>query len=59
MLRVYPRRNQKTAIQFLDYLLAKLFAEVIQTDNGAEFASSSTTTSWTGASDTSTQTHPL
>jgi len=41
VLRVYPRCNQKTAIQFLDYLLAKLpfRVEVIQTDNGAEFAS--------------------
>ena len=43
VLRVYPRCNQKTAIQFLDYLLAKLpfRVEVIQTDNGAEFASES------------------
>ena len=41
VLRVYPRCNQKTAIQFLDYLLAKLpfQVEVIQTDNGAEFQS--------------------
>lgn len=40
MLRIYPRCNQNTAIQFLDYLLAKLPfpVEVIQTDNGVEFA---------------------
>jgi transposase InsO family protein len=39
VLRVYPRNNQKTAIQFIDYALEKLpFAiECIQTDNGAEF----------------------
>ena len=41
VLRIYPRCNQKTAIQFLDYLLAKLpfRVEVIQTDNGGEFGS--------------------
>ena len=41
VLRIYPRCNQKTAIQFLDYLLAKLpfRVESIQTDNGAEFQS--------------------
>ena len=39
VLRVYPRNDQKTAIQFLDYLLERFpFAiESIQTDNGAEF----------------------
>ena len=39
MLRIYARLNQKTAIQFLDYVLEKLpfRVEVIQTDNGAEF----------------------
>lgn len=39
VLRMYPRNNQKTAIQFVDYVLEKLpFAvECIQTDNGAEF----------------------
>ncbi len=39
VLRIYPRNNQKTAIQFLDYVLEKLpfQVEVIQTDNGAEF----------------------
>lgn len=39
VLRIYPKCNQKTAIQFLDYLLAKLpfRVEVIQTDNGGEF----------------------
>jgi len=41
VLKIYPRCNQKTAIQFLDYLLAKLpfRVEVIQTDNGGEFGS--------------------
>ena len=39
MLRIYDRNTQKSAIQFMDYVLAKLpFAvEVVQTDNGAEF----------------------
>jgi transposase InsO family protein len=39
VLRVYPRNTQKTAIQFIDYLLEKLpfRVECIQTDNGAEF----------------------
>ena len=34
VLRIYDRNNQKTAIQFLDYLLEKLpfGVEVIQTD---------------------------
>jgi len=41
VLRIYPRCNQKTAIQFLDYLPAKLpfRVEVIQTDNGGKFGS--------------------
>ena len=41
VLRIYDRLNQKTAIQFLDYVLEKLpfRVEVIQTDNGAEFRS--------------------
>jgi DNA-binding PadR family transcriptional regulator len=39
VLRIYERNNQKTAIQFLDYVLAKLpFAvEVVQTDIHLEF----------------------
>lgn len=39
ILRAYPRNDQKTAIQFIDYVLAKLpFAvEQVQTDNGQEF----------------------
>lgn len=39
VLRIYERNNQKTAIQFLDYVLEKLpfEVEVIQTDNGSEF----------------------
>ncbi|MFI6078670.1 IS481 family transposase [Actinoplanes sp. NPDC051343] len=39
VLRIYPRCDQKTAIQFLDYVLQRLpfRVEVIQADNGAEF----------------------
>jgi len=39
VLRIYERNNQKTAIQFMDYVLAKLpfVVEVVQTDNGTEF----------------------
>ncbi len=42
VLKIYPTNNQKTAIQFLDYVLSRLpFAvEVIQTDNGSEFQAS-------------------
>jgi transposase InsO family protein len=42
VLRIYERLNQKTAIQFLDYVLERLpfLVQVIQTDNGAEFQSS-------------------
>ena len=39
VLRLYQRLNQKTAIQFVDYVLQKLpfRVERIQTDNGSEF----------------------
>jgi transposase InsO family protein len=39
VLRIYDRLNQRTAIQFIDYVLERLSfrVEVIQTDNGAEF----------------------
>ena len=42
VLRLYPKLNQRTAIQFVDYVLEKLpfGVDVIQTDNGAEFQSS-------------------
>jgi transposase InsO family protein len=42
VLRIYPKLNQKTAIQFLDYVLERLpfSVEVIQTDNGVEFGAS-------------------
>jgi transposase InsO family protein len=42
VLRIYPRNNQKSAIQFLDYLLEKLpfQVEIVQTDNGSEFQGS-------------------
>ena len=41
ILRIYHRLNQKTAIQFIDYVLEKLpfIVEKVQTDNGAEFQS--------------------
>jgi transposase InsO family protein/transposase-like protein len=39
VLRIYDRCTQRTAIQFIDYVLEKLpfGVEVIQTDNGSEF----------------------
>jgi transposase InsO family protein len=42
VLRIYPQLNQKTAIQFADYVLERLpfRVELIQTDNGPEFGSS-------------------
>jgi transposase InsO family protein len=42
VLRIYERNNQRTAIQFADYVIARLPFQVqtIQTDNGAEFQSS-------------------
>ena len=42
VLRAYPRCDQKTAIQFIDHVLAKLpFAvERVQTDNGSEYGAS-------------------
>jgi transposase len=41
VLRIYDRLSQKSAVQFVDYVLEKLpfSVEVIQTDNGAEFGS--------------------
>ncbi len=41
ILRIYPRSDQKTAIQFLDYVAQRLPFQIerIQTDNGAEFQS--------------------
>jgi transposase InsO family protein len=41
VLRIYDRWNQTTAIRFVDYVLEKLpfGVEVVQTDNGPEFAS--------------------
>ena len=41
VLRAFPRSDQKTAIQFLDYVLSRLPFQVekIHTDNGAEFQS--------------------
>ena len=42
VLRIYPKLNQQTAIQFLDDLLERLpfRVEVLQTDNGVEFGAS-------------------
>lgn len=39
VLRIFDHNNQKTAIQFMDYVLEKLpfQVECVQTDNGAEF----------------------
>ncbi|HEX2737251.1 MAG TPA: IS481 family transposase [Acidimicrobiia bacterium] len=39
VLRIYDRLNQKSAVQFADYVLQRLpfRVEVIQTDNGPEF----------------------
>jgi transposase len=41
VLRIYPALNQKTAIQFVDYVLERLpfLVQMIQTDNGPEFGS--------------------
>ena len=41
VLRIYPKCDQKTAIQFADYVLQRMpfHVQVIQTDNGAEFQS--------------------
>lgn len=41
VLRIYPRCDQKTAIQFVDYVLQRMPFQVqmIQTDNGSEFQS--------------------
>ena len=42
VLRIYPALNQKTAVQFVDYVLERLpfYVQMIQTDNGGEFGSS-------------------
>ena len=42
VLRIYDKNNQKTAIAFADYVIARLpfQVETIQTDNRAEFQSS-------------------
>ena len=55
MLRAFPRCDQKTAIAFIDGVMAKLpFAvERVQTDNGSEFGASSTGIYSTKASTTS------
>ncbi len=39
VMKIYERNNQKTAIQFIDYVLSRLPFKtlVIQTDNGSEF----------------------
>lgn len=41
VLRIYPRCDQKTAIQFVDYVMQRMPFQVqtIQTDNGSEFQS--------------------
>lgn len=39
VMRIYEKNNQKTAIQFIDYVLSRLPFKtlIIQTDNGSEF----------------------
>jgi hypothetical protein len=61
VLRAYPRSDQKTAIQFLDYVLSRLPFQVekIQTDNGANSSPASTGTCSIRASATSTSGRPL
>ncbi len=41
VLRIYEKLNQKTAIQFIDYVFERLpfQVEIVQTDNGSEFQS--------------------
>ena len=55
VLRAYPRCDQKTAISFVDDVMAKLPFQVerVQTDNGSEFGQSSTGICSTSASTTS------
>ena len=57
VLKVYDACNQRTAIQFVDEVIRRLpfRVHVIQTDNGAEFQSSSTGTwrRWTSGTCTS------
>ena len=52
VLRIYDRLNQKTAIQFADFLPDKfpVRVEVIQTDTGPSFSQRSTGTCWIVAS---------
>jgi len=56
VLRIYRRCDQKTAIQFVDYVLERLpfSVQIIQTDNGPNSNQPSTTTSWTKGSPTTT-----
>jgi hypothetical protein len=56
VLRIYDRCDQRTAIQFVAFVLEQLpfSVEVIQTDNGRSSRPVSTTTSWTPAWATST-----
>ena len=60
VLRIYDQLNQKTAIQFADYLLDRLpfRVEAIQTDNGRSSRPLSTDTWPTAASGTSTSSPP-
>ena len=60
VLRIYPRNDQKTAIQFVDYVLEKLplRVEVVQTDTAPSSKAPCTGISWTVASATSTSSPP-
>ena len=56
VLRIYPRCDQKTAIQFVDYVLERLPfpVQTIQTHTVPNSNQPSTTTSWTKGSATTT-----
>lgn len=60
VLRIYDKLNQKTAIQFADFLLDKFpfRVEAIQTDNGPNSSRHSTGTCSTAVSATSTSSPP-
>jgi transposase len=60
VLRIYDRNNQQTAIQFADYVIARLPfpVQTIQTDTAPNFSRRSTGTSRTWASGTATSSPP-
>lgn len=60
ILRIYPRSDQKTAIQFLDYVLSRLPFRLRRSrpTTGRSSSPDSTGTSWTRESGTSTSAPP-